>query len=170
VLDLVSSYNDYDFVLRLGDTASYDLLWRRGAVRTFYKRAGLARRAVAKAWPRALGAFGYAYLVLGGADVATVLDEAHPIWAVAGRHGIRPGRTRFACKGTAAGTMVVATHDGTRLESLLEIGVRDGSPESLAPSLSDHVVTSLGLDPKIPLRAAWQMGDTDVRAYGPVAS
>jgi ubiquinone/menaquinone biosynthesis C-methylase UbiE len=170
VLDLVSSYNDYDFVLRLGDTPSYDLLWRRSAVRTFYKRAGSARRAVAKAWPGALGAFGYAYLVLGGADVATVLDEAHPIWTVAARHGVGPGRARFACKGTAVGTMVVATHNGTRLESLLEIGVRDGSPENLAPSLSDHVVTSLGLDRKIPLRAAWQMDGTSVRAYGPVAN
>jgi hypothetical protein len=65
--------------------------------------------------------------------------------------------------------MVVATHDGTRLESLLEIGVQDGAPESVAPSLSDHIVTSLGLDPKTPLRAAWKMGDTDVRAFGPVA-
>jgi ubiquinone/menaquinone biosynthesis C-methylase UbiE len=170
VLDLVSSYNDYDFVVRLGDTPSYDLLWRRGAVRTFYKRAGSARRAVAKAWPGALGAFGYAYLVLGGADVSTVLDEVHPIWAAAARHGVGPGRTRFACKGTAVGSMVIATHDGTRLESLLEIGVPDGSADITSPRLSDHVVTSLGLDPKMPLRATWNMGDTDVRAYGPVAS
>ncbi len=170
VLDLVSSYNDYDWVLRLGDTPSYDFLWRRGAVRTFYKRAGSARQAVAKAWPGALGAFGYAYLVLGGADVTTVLDEAHPIWAAAARHGIGPGRTRFACKGMAVGTMLVVTHDGTRLESLLEIGVQSASADGAAPSLSTHVMTSLGLDPKIPTRAAWQMEGTDVRAYGPIAN
>jgi ubiquinone/menaquinone biosynthesis C-methylase UbiE len=170
VLDLVSSYNDYDFVLRLGDTPSYDFLWRRGAVRTFYKRAGSARQAVAKAWPGALGAFGYAYLVLGGADVTTVLDEAHPIWAAAARHGIGPGRTRFACKGMAVGTMLVATHDGTRLESLLEIGVPSASANGAAPSLSNHVMTSLGIDPNTPTRAAWQMDGADVRAYGPIAN
>jgi ubiquinone/menaquinone biosynthesis C-methylase UbiE len=170
VLDLVSSYNDYDFVLRLGDTPSYDLLWRRGAVRTFYKRAGSARRAVAKAWPGALGAFGYAYLVLGGADVVTVLDEAHPIWAVAARHGIGPGRTRFACKGTSVGTMVIATHDGTRVESLIEIGVNSQSSDTLASSLSSHIMSSLGLDPHMPRRAAWQMGGVDVRAYGAAAA
>jgi ubiquinone/menaquinone biosynthesis C-methylase UbiE len=170
VLDLVSSYNDYDFVLRLGDTPSYDFLWRRGAVRTFYQRAGSARRAVAKVWPGALGAFGYAYLVLGGADVTTVLDEAHPIWAAAAGHGIGPGRSRFACKGVAVGTMLVATHDGTRLESLLEIGVENASGYGPTPSLSNHVMTSLGLDPTIPLRAAWETDGTNVRAYGPVAN
>jgi ubiquinone/menaquinone biosynthesis C-methylase UbiE len=170
VLDLVSSYNDYDFVLRLGDTPSYDFLWRRGAVRTFYKRAGSARRAVAKAWPSALGSFGYAYLVLGGADVTTVLDETHPIWAAAARHGIGPGRARFACKGIAVGSMLVATHDGTRLESLLEIGVQNASGDGLTPSLSNHVMTALGLDPGIPVRAAWEIDGTNVRAYGPVAN
>jgi ubiquinone/menaquinone biosynthesis C-methylase UbiE len=170
VLDLVSSYNDYDFVVRLGDTPSYNLLWRRGAVRTFYPRAGSARRAVAKTWPGALGAFGYAYLVLGGSDVTTVLDEGHPLWTAAARFGIGPGRTRFACKGIAVGTMLVATHDGNRLESLLEIGTPDRSGDSSTPSLSNHVMSSLGLDPRIPVRAAWKMGDTDIRAFGPVAN
>jgi hypothetical protein len=29
-------------------------------------------------------------------------------------------------------------------------------------------MSSLGLDPKIPIRAAWKMGHTEIRAYGPV--
>jgi ubiquinone/menaquinone biosynthesis C-methylase UbiE len=170
VLDLVSSYNDYDFVVRLGDTPSYDLLWRRGAVRTFYQRAGSVRRAVARAWPGALGAFGYAYLVIAGNDTTTILDEAHPFWTTAARNGIGPGRTRFACKGTSVGTMVVATHDGTRVESLIEIGVNNRESDALAANLSSHITSSLGLDPQMPRRAAWQMGDVDIRAYGPASA
>jgi SAM-dependent methyltransferase len=170
VLDLVSSYNDYDFVVRLGDTPSYELLWRREAVRTFYRRAGSARRALAQIFPGTLGSFGYAYLVLGGNDTTTVLDETHPFWKVAAEHQIGPGRTRFACKGTPVGTMVVATHDGTRVDSLIEIGVNDDPSGDIAASLSSHIITTLGLDPHVPLRAAWRMGDVNVRAYGPASA
>jgi hypothetical protein len=66
--------------------------------------------------------------------------------------------------------MLVATHDGNRLESLLEIGTPDSSGDGSTPSLSNHVMSSLGLDPKIPVRAAWKMGDTEIRAFGPVAN
>ncbi|MDP9203237.1 MAG: class I SAM-dependent methyltransferase [Gemmatimonadota bacterium] len=47
VFDLVSSYNDYDYVIDTHDAASYRFLWSRDAVRTFYRRAGSARRAIA---------------------------------------------------------------------------------------------------------------------------
>ena len=169
VLDLVSSYNDYDFVVRLGDSASYDLLWRSGAVRTFYRRAGAARRAIARTWPGVMGSFGYAYLVVGGNDATTVLDETHPFWAIASEHGITPGRARFACKGAAIGTMVVATHNGSRVESLIEIGINGRPADDLAANVSEHVMRSLGLGRSVPMRASWKMGTIDVRVYGPVA-
>jgi ubiquinone/menaquinone biosynthesis C-methylase UbiE len=166
VLDLVSSYNDYDFVIRLGDTASYRLLWHRGAVRTFFARAGAARRALAVVRPSALGAFGYAYLVVGGADARTLLDDTHPFWATAARQGVRPGRARFACKGAPVGSMAIVTHDERRVETVLQLSVDGSDAGHLTESLSDHVVGALGLDRDARPVAAWRAGDVSVRAYG----
>jgi SAM-dependent methyltransferase len=165
VLDLISSYNDYDFVLQLGDTASYRLLWRRRAVRTFFSRAGAARRALALLRPSALGAFGYAYLVVGGADARTVLDDTHPFWAIAARHGVRPGHARFACKGTAVGSMAIVTHDERQIETVLELCVNGSATGDLTASLSDHIIGALGLDNAVQPVAAWHAGDIGVRAY-----
>lgn len=122
VLDLVSSYNDYDFIVRPDDASTYRLLWERGMVRSFYGPAGRVRKTLASWSPALLGQLSYAYLVVGGASVATLLDEEHPFWSAAATWGAEPGRARFAAPGTQPGTIALFTHDGHRMLSLIELG------------------------------------------------
>jgi SAM-dependent methyltransferase len=162
VLDLVSSYNDYDYVVDTRDAASYRLLWSRDAIRTFYRRAGLARRAIATVRSSALGRFGYAYLLLAGQSPLTVLDLTHPFWATARSKGIDAGLARFACKGTAVGTMVLVTHDGRRPEWIIEFGVgllRSITPTKMCQQIHNSLAASTEAGP------AWSTGGVDVRAH-----
>jgi hypothetical protein len=161
---LVSSYNDYDFVVRLGDGASYQFLWRRGAVRTFYRRAGLARRALARLAPTGMGAFGYAYLILAGERVMTVLDAAHPIWAQALAFGVTPGRARFACKGVATGTMAIVTHDGQDVEAIITIGLR-ADDVALDAALPPGVLRAVWRAPAPAATAAWSADGLEMRVF-----
>lgn len=130
VLDLVSSYNDYDFILDTGDSASYQLLARAGAIRAFYAPAGKLRQLLADRAPSVLAGLAYAYLVVGGASAITLLDAEHPLWARAGQAGLGPGRFRLACQGTAPGQLGLLTHDGREVTGLLELGTTlPGEPD-----------------------------------------
>lgn len=122
VLDLVSSYNDYDFIVRPDDTLSYRFLWARGIVRSFYGPAARVRKALANWSPRLLGGLSYAYLVVGGKSATNLLDERHPFWSVAASWGAEPAEARFACPGERPGTITIITHDGARIRSLVELG------------------------------------------------
>lgn len=143
VLDLVSSYNDYDFIVRPDDASTYRLLWGRGLVRSFYGPAGRVRKVLASWSPGLLGQLSYAYLVFGGESATNLLDEGHPFWSEAAAWGAEPGQARFASPGTHPGRIVVVTHDGDRALSLIELGcgldpaVREPSilPASLAKEL-----------------------------------
>ena len=127
LLDLVSSYNDYDFVVRPDDALTYRYLWEQQMVRSFYRPAAWARKGLARWKPALLGKLSYAYLVVGGRSTTTLLDERHPFWSAAAAWGADPGAARFASPGDRPGVATIFTHDGERILSLLELGpVSDG--------------------------------------------
>jgi ubiquinone/menaquinone biosynthesis C-methylase UbiE len=133
LLDLVSSYNDYDFVVRPDDAATYRFLWEQRMVRSFYRPAAWARRRLASWKPALLGKLSYAYLVVGGNSATTLLDEQHPFWRAAAEWGAEPGAARFASPGETPGAITILTHDGERILSRLELGstaaaANDGPP------------------------------------------
>jgi SAM-dependent methyltransferase len=148
VLDLVSSYNDYDFVVDPHDASGYRLLHERGLVRAFYDAAGRLRTLLSRATPRLLGELSYAYLVLGGRRVHTILDAVHPLWAALADWGIAPGGRRFACRGTRPNELAVVCHDGGRVEALVELGagVHDTRRRSILPDHARRGLTA-GLRP-----------------------
>jgi ubiquinone/menaquinone biosynthesis C-methylase UbiE len=162
VYDLVSSYNDYDFVVDPADGGAYRLLWERRLVRTFFARAGRARRALAGRWPAALGRVGYAFLLLAGSCVPTLLDADHDLWRRAADAGVAPGRGRFASQGTSVGSMAVVTHDGRRPTGVVElsIGAAGDTGQSVMPP---GVATALGAD-SAPV-AAWTDDGLTVRCF-----
>lgn len=146
VLDLVSSYNDYDFVVDIHDRDSYAFLWARGLVRTFYPWAGTARRLLSRTMPGLLGQVSYAYLVLAGEQVTTILDTSHPVW----KHGnlaTRVGQlSRFACPGEKPGTLAVILHDTHQARFALELGIEQHLAERnescLPRELSERLLPS----------------------------
>lgn len=138
ILDLVSSYNDYDFVVDADDVATYKLLWKRGLVHTFYRRAGTARRFTARFTPGLLGQTAYAYLVVAGTSPTTILDAIHPFWVEAAKHGVTPGRYRFACNGSATGCMAILTHDGATVSKLIAFGVGKAIDEAEVQAFLPH--------------------------------
>jgi SAM-dependent methyltransferase len=129
LLDLVSSYNDYDFIVQPDDALTYRFLWKRGMVRSFYRPAAWARKWLAHRKPELLGKLSYAYLVVGGRSAATLLDERHPFWSAASAWGAEPGVARFASPGQRPGDATIFTHDGERILSLVELG--PGSAEAV---------------------------------------
>jgi ubiquinone/menaquinone biosynthesis C-methylase UbiE len=133
VLDLVSSYNDYDFVVRPADALTYRFLWERRMVRSFYRPAELARGRLASWKPSLLGKLSYAYLVVGGRSATTLLDEQHPFWSAAGGDVDR-GPARFASPGDRPGSLTIFTHDGQRILSAVELGPVPEGWSSTAPS------------------------------------
>ena len=126
LLDLVSSYNDYDFVVRPDDARTYRYLWEQRMVRSFYRPAAWTRRGLARWKPILLGKLSYAYLVIGGRSTITLLDERHPFWGAAAAWGADPGPARFAAPGDRPGAATIFTHDGERILSLLELGPAPG--------------------------------------------
>ncbi len=127
ILDLVSSYNDYDFIVRSDDALTYRFLWERGAVRSFYRPAAWVRRRLARWRAGLLGKLSYAYLVVGGRSAATLLDERHPFWSAAAGWGAEPGSARFASPGERSGTATIFVHDGDRIRSFLELDTACGA-------------------------------------------
>lgn len=109
VLDLVSSYNDWDFVVNPHDAASYRFLWNAGWVRSFFRGTESIRRRLSRSAPHMLGHLGYAYLVLGG-SVVTLLDTGHPLWQTL---PVPPGAHRFAFRLREPAAVGVLTHDGS---------------------------------------------------------
>jgi hypothetical protein len=135
ILDLVSSYNDYDFVVHPGDAVTYRFLWERRMVRSFYRPAAWARSRLASWKPSLLGKLSYAYLIVGGRSAATLLDERHPFWSEATACGADPGPARFASPGDHPGTATIFTHDGERILSLVELGPEsDGESNGADPA------------------------------------
>lgn len=163
VLDLISSYNDYDYIVETGDTASYRLLWRRNAVRTFHSAAGVVRRSLARVWPGKLDTFAYAYLLLMGDKVTTGLDADHPIWTHTRKYGFDAGSHRLAVKGSRTGSLALLTHDGERVESVIELGVDLGSEATAFGCVPEHIVESLEL--RAATSTAWSIDGIAVRAH-----
>ncbi len=139
VLDLVSSYNDYDFIVQPDDGLSYRFLWQNACVRTFYSRAGRWRQYLVRVRPSCLVQFGYAYLVLAGRETSTVLDASHHIWSEMAKSGLHPGPSRFGCKETAAGNLAILCHDGKRATGVLEYGVNLGRADDIFTRLPASV-------------------------------
>lgn len=128
VLDLISSYNDWDFVVQPEDHASYRLLWNAGWVKSFFRWSGPVRRRLAQSAPGVLGHLNYACLVLGG-SVVTVLDPGHPIWARLAGEGVPPGKHRFVFRLREPGLMGILTHDGREVQHVVIVGP-GGTPTS----------------------------------------
>lgn len=143
--DLVTSYNDYAFVLDPADAAAYRLLLDRSLVEWFYPPAGQVRSAIAHTWPALLGHFSYAYLLFAGSDVRTVLDGDHPIWQTAARAGIRKGTGRFACQGTVPGALTIVGHAAGHATGAVEISVRVPQSPTGPSFLREEVADALGL-------------------------
>ena len=163
VLDLVSSYNDYDFVVDYRDGATYRFLWNLGLVRSFHRRAGTVRHLVARLAPSLLGKVAYAYLLLAGEQVTTVLDESHPVWNHHSLRGQPMTRFRFACMGTRVGSMVVIGHDGEKASMALELGVEENLHPSDEIGLSYDMANQLL--PGAHLAGTWSSGRTLARVW-----
>ena len=168
ILDLVSSYNDYGFVVDTGDAATYRLLWDLGLVRTFFPRAGRLRRAISRRLPKTLGAFAYAYLVLAGVDVATVLDDGHRFWIRAANYGASAGVSRFACQNPSVGALTIVAHDGKRVVSALELSTKTPLVPRAVYPLSKRLREKLGLNGDT--LAQWEDGGVIVRCVSPTSS
>lgn len=143
VLDLIGSYNDYDFVVSLDDLASYRLLWARNWIKSFFPRTAAVRRTLAARAPQALGRLNYAYLVLGGERVETVLDSSHPLWTRLGEAGVTPAGSRFGCRLQSTGGMAVLTHNSGRLRHLVTL-TPGGDAGSLPALTSEAASSALG--------------------------
>lgn len=139
LLDLISSYNDYDFVVSTDDTLSYRFLHGHGFVRSFYRPAAKLRRFVGRIRANWLGRLSYSYLVLAGPSVCTVLNESHPVWDIAASWGLRPAAARFACKREAVGGMTVVTHDGNTIGGVLQLSA-NADDSGAAPELPAHLM------------------------------
>jgi SAM-dependent methyltransferase len=163
IFDLVSSYNDYDFILDVRDAASYRLLWKRLAVRSFYPRARTVRSALSRIWAGALGKVSYAYLLLMGDRVVTLMDKEHPQWQTGSGRAHVPGPFRFAVKGTLTPSIAIVSHDGDTLRSVIEVGL--GLEESgrgfacLPPAIAD------ALGARAALAECWSANGVDFRAH-----
>jgi hypothetical protein len=94
VFDLISSYNDYDFVVDVDDVASYRFLFQQDRVRAFFRLAGRVRQTLSRIWPAALPRVGYANLVVGGATTSTIRRNASA-WQAPAATGAQPGRHRW---------------------------------------------------------------------------
>ncbi len=167
VLDLVSSYNDYDFVFDTLDVASYRFVYDHGLVRPFFGAAGSARNVVRRTVPSALGKLSYAYLVVGGDEVSLMLDTDHPIWTDARRLGIDGGHARFACNGSGVGCMALVCHDGGRVTGMLEVGKQLLAHESPPTVLPQEIVRACA--GHLGYAGAFTTNGVGVRAYRPSA-
>jgi ubiquinone/menaquinone biosynthesis C-methylase UbiE len=166
VYDLVSSYNDYDFIVKPGDSRSYALLWKRSLVRSFHNRAAKARRALARVLAGALGKFAYAYLIFAGVAVCTVLDDDHEFWRRAASHGVSAGVTRLACQGPSPGSLTIVAHDGETVMSVMTIqaiGRTDPSALHAAPRLTP--IAEQLIKRRLALATSWDEGGLAVRLY-----
>jgi SAM-dependent methyltransferase len=166
LLDLVSSYNDYDFIVRTDDALSYRLLWGRRMVRSFYRPAAWARERLARWKPELLGKLSYAYLVVGGRSAATLLDERHPFWSGAAAWGAQPGRARFASPGERPGSATIFTHDGERILSVVELG--PGGNDSECADRPSPVAWRGALDIAVAMAGSGEFQGIESRVYLPV--
>lgn len=163
VFDLVSSYNDYDFVVDTRDALSYRLIFHNEWARPFYGPAARVRRRLADWAPGLLGRLGYAHLVIGGNAALTALDAESPIWTAAARYGADPGRARFACQGTAPGMLALVAHDGTRVCTVVELSVR--TSDGADPTALNRRVRVLAGDRRIEFAGAGEIGGLEVRVH-----
>lgn len=149
VLDLVSSYNDYDFVVDPGDRATYRFLLGRGLVRPFVRLAGRARSALVRMAPALIGQLSYAYLVLAGETAETLLDPDSAIWPVVGASPGLPGRYRFGIKGERPGELAIASHDGKNVTGLVELSAARAGFASSEPVFAARLAAAFapGLKP-----------------------
>lgn len=163
LLDLAPSYNDYDVVVDPYDRASYRFLWQRRLVRSFNPVSRFIRYLAARIVPGLLGKVNYAYLVIAGKSVVTLLDVSHPIWAALQHCGISPGAYRFGCRGRSAGSFAIVTHDGEDICALVEIGspTTDQERGGRVPETIRQLASSADLT----LRAEITFNGTPVRAW-----
>jgi SAM-dependent methyltransferase len=120
ILDLVPSYNDYDFIVEPTDAATYRFLWSRNWVRSFARWTGSVRARLALRQPRWLGSLSYAYLVLG-IDQPTLLEPSHPLWEQFAGQGLDVGAARFAATTNRPGVLTVVTHKDERIVGVLRL-------------------------------------------------
>ncbi len=141
IFDLISSYNDYDYVVNTLDTASYEFLYDHKLIKSFYSPAGIARSIVRKINPSILKEVSYAYLVVGGKSVLSVLDDEHEIWKISKEYGLDIGSARFACRGNKPGTMVIICHENNHVVMIVELLIKERVSEEETNLFPDWLKT-----------------------------
>lgn len=159
VFDLISSYNDYDFIVETTDSASYRFITVHDLHRPFYEPIRF-RRMLGRFGPNLLGKVSYAYLVVGGTDDTTVLDERHRVWQLARDLGIDPGAARFACQTGTVGVVHLLSHDGRKILGLIELGSQE---ERVRTDMPSWLLQLMGSSPR--LVGSDQVAGLTVRAY-----
>jgi hypothetical protein len=147
LLDIAPSYNDYDVIIDPEDAASYRFLWKHGLVRSFNSMSRALRRRAVRLFPTLLGSLSYAYLVIAGKSVVTLLDAAHPIWNALQPYSVLPGTHRFGCRGPTTGSFSIVVHDGEDISAIVGIGSMSsdrkgaGFPDLMRPVVSPDEFT-----------------------------
>lgn len=121
IYDLISSYNDYDFVVERNDAPSYRFLYCHQLVRPFYPPAAKARNLANSLNPGLLSQFSYAYLVVGGHSFTSLFGEKHPIWNHVRSLGLSTGSARFACRAAKPGAMLIICHNSKKVLTILRL-------------------------------------------------
>lgn len=168
LLDVTPSYNDYDLVIDTEDAATYRFLWEHGLVRGFNAASRSIRHTASQIFPGLLGGLSYAYIVVAGSDVQTLLDATHPIWGYLGKHGISHGTHRFGCRGSSVGSFAVVVHDGENISNFVEIGSGSNCGDDDAP-LPD-VIRQIVATNDFTLSAQIMFEGTPLRAWARTSS
>lgn len=168
VLDVSPSYNDYDVVIDPQDAETYGFLLRRRLLRGFNATSRSIREKAAQIFPGILGGLSYAYLVVAGAEVVTLLDAAHPIWSLLEKHGILPGKHRFGCRGRGVGFFAIVVHDGHNVSNIIEIGSPSSSGDGVV-ALPDMMRQAVSPD-DFTLSVRMVFYGTPVRAWARTSS
>lgn len=126
-LNLIPSYNNYQYVLLAEDITSHRFVHENLNVMEFYQPARRARRWAAVTAPAILPTLAYAYLMLAGNDEQRVLlDPDAPIWVDLEVDHQLP---RFAVQMEVPGSIGVLVHDGNRPTHFLKLwAARVGEP------------------------------------------
>ena len=163
VLDVAPSYNDYDVVIDPDDAATYRFLWRRGLLRGFNPTSHSIRRRISGLLPSLLGRLSYAYLVIAGRTVITLLDAAHPLWAALRPYGISPGTYRFGSRVGSVGQFAIVAHDGENVSAIVAVGAVLRDQAGLVP-LPDSI-RGVASSADFSLRADVVFNGTPIQAW-----
>ncbi len=105
----------------------------------------------------------YAYLLLMGDQVVTLMDKEHPQWQTGSGRPHVPGPFRFAVKGALTPSIAIVSHDGVTLRSIVEVGLGlEKSGQGFA-CLPPGIAEALGA--RAALAESWSANGVDFRVH-----